>query len=56
MSIPKRIVPLAAVAVVGLAVAWGSGLGNLETPLQGQGKEAPMFEVDPFWPRPLPNH
>jgi hypothetical protein len=20
------------------------------------GKEAPMFEVDPFWPKPLPNH
>ncbi len=20
------------------------------------GKQAPMFEVDPFWPRPLPNH
>lgn len=19
-------------------------------------KQAPMFEVDPFWPRPLPNH
>ena len=19
-------------------------------------KQAPMFEVDPFWPKPLPNH
>ena len=23
---------------------------------QAQGKQAPMFEVDPFWPKPLPNH
>ena len=21
-----------------------------------QGKQAPIFEVDPFWPKPLPNH
>ena len=56
MSIPKRIIPLAAVAVVGLAVAYGSGWGTLETPVQGQEKEAPMFEVDPLWPQPLPNH
>lgn len=23
---------------------------------QGSAKQAPMFEVDPFWPKPLPNH
>jgi DNA-binding beta-propeller fold protein YncE len=23
---------------------------------QGPPKQAPIFEVDPFWPRPLPNH
>src|SRR5215471_13553921 len=23
---------------------------------QGAGKQAPVFEVDPFWPKPLPNH
>ena len=23
---------------------------------QGSGKQAPIFEVDPFWPKPLPNH
>ena len=22
----------------------------------GQAQEAPMFEVDPYWPKPLPNH
>src|SRR5678815_5893936 len=23
---------------------------------QGSAKQAPIFEVDPFWPKPLPNH
>ena len=23
---------------------------------EAQGVEAPMFEVDPLWPKPLPNH
>ena len=23
---------------------------------QGSGKQAPIFEVDPLWPKPLPNH
>jgi len=26
------------------------------TPVDAQAKQAPMFEVDPWWPRPLPNH
>src|SRR5215213_8412261 len=25
-------------------------------PAVAQGKQAPMFEVDPLWPNPLPNH
>ena len=24
--------------------------------VDAQGKQAPIFEVDPFWPKPLPNH
>ena len=24
--------------------------------LNAQGKQAPIFEVDPFWPKPLSNH
>ena len=23
---------------------------------QGSAPQAPIFEVDPFWPKPLPNH
>ena len=29
-------------------------LGPPET-LEAQTAQAPMFEVDPFWPKPLPN-
>ena len=58
MSILKRSVPLAGAVLLGLAVAYSGGWGALETPVQGQagGVQAPMFEVDPFWPKPLPNH
>ena len=45
------------VAVVILA---GLGLGQAwferAAAAQGSGKQAPRFEVDPFWPKPLPNH
>ena len=38
-------------------VALGFGQSRLSTPtVEAQTKQAPMFEVDPFWPRPLPNH
>ena len=29
---------------------------ELDSAAEAQGKQAPMFEVDPFWPKPLPNH
>lgn len=39
-------------AVVGLL-----GLGAAREPTQAQAvKQAPIFEVDPFWPEPLPHH
>ena len=55
---------LAAAAVVACggqpAPAPESGAAAPSTPAVNQanasGKQAPMFEVDPFWPRPLPNH
>ena len=45
----------------GLALAAGiAALGvaqaALEAASQGQTVEAPRFEVDPLWPKPLPNH
>ncbi len=33
-----------------------SGCDTQTDTAQAQGKQAPMFEVDPFWPKPLPNH
>jgi hypothetical protein len=44
-----------AVGLVALIVALGTGQALLEAS-QGQAAEAPRFEVDPLWPKPLPNH
>ena len=43
-----------AVCLLGLTL----GLAVLDRPAgaQAAGPEAPKFEVDPFWPKPLPNH
>jgi DNA-binding beta-propeller fold protein YncE len=38
----------AAVTLAGVAID--------RTPVEAQNKQAPMFEVDPWWPQPLPNH
>jgi DNA-binding beta-propeller fold protein YncE len=53
MLTKKSVFTLAAVAVV--IVALGFGQNALDNDVQAQTKEAPMFEVDPFWPKPLPN-
>ena len=42
----------------GLAVAFGVvwlARAQFESSVVAQSVQAPMFEVDPFWPRPLPN-
>ncbi len=43
---------LALAAVLGI----GSMIVNKRTVVQAGGMTAPKFEVDPFWPKPLPNH
>jgi DNA-binding beta-propeller fold protein YncE len=45
-------------ALCGLIVALGIGQAVLENKATAQGRtvQAPMFEVDPLWPKPLPNH
>ena len=43
-------------AVAALLVALGCAEKALDNAAEAQGKQAPMFEVDPFWPKPLPNH
>jgi DNA-binding beta-propeller fold protein YncE len=51
-----RKVVLRSVAVVAIVVVLGCGQRALDNAAQAQSKEAPVFEVDPFWPKPLPNH
>ncbi len=52
---------LAALAIVGsvglvTCAQSGGGDGDGTQTAQAGGMMAPMFEVDPFWPKPLPNH
>lgn len=53
----KRTV-LAGAAVIALLVALGIGQAVLQNQADAQARtvQAPMFEVDPLWPKPLPNH
>jgi DNA-binding beta-propeller fold protein YncE len=46
------------VATLGVIFALGVGSSLLEKKarVEAAGVQAPMFEVDPLWPRPLPNH
>jgi DNA-binding beta-propeller fold protein YncE len=46
----------AAIAAAVLIAVAGCGQKALDNTAQAQDKEAPVFEVDPFWPKPLPNH
>ena len=39
-----------------LVLALGAAYTFLERRTWAQAKEAPRFEVDPFWPKALPNH
>jgi len=48
----------AGVAFVALLLALGAGQAVLQNKADAQARtvQAPMFEVDPLWPKPLPNH
>ena len=42
---------------IAFAAAVVAGLFSLATDAgRAQSKQAPVFEVDPWWPQPLPNH
>jgi DNA-binding beta-propeller fold protein YncE len=45
-------------ALIAVIVALGAGQAALQNRADAQGRtvQAPMFEVDPLWPKPLPNH
>lgn len=48
---------MAAAGVAGVfALACGQAMLDDASPAQAQGPQAPIFETDPLWPQPLPNH
>ncbi len=47
---------LAATLLVASIAAVGVGQRALQGAAQGKAVQAPTFDVDPFWPQPLPNH
>ena len=49
---PKLILACAAVGAAAALLATQPRLGDAS---QGQAAQAPLFEVDPMWPKPLPN-
>jgi DNA-binding beta-propeller fold protein YncE len=50
----RRNAVLAGALVTGIAGLW-AGQAALEAAAMDQQVRAPVFEVDPFWPKPLPN-
>ena len=54
MITKKHIIAFALLAAITATTGCDQTTVNNET--QSEGKIAPMFEVDPFWPKPLPNH
>ena len=51
----KRMLISASAAIIAI-VAVACTQESLDNSARAEGKTAPMFEVDPFWPKPLPNH
>ena len=54
MITKKNIIAFTLLAAITATTGCDQATVNSET--QSEGKKAPMFEVDPFWPKPLPNH
>ena len=51
----KRTIMLGGLATA-LVIALGAGQAALQAATDAQTVKAPRFEVDPYWPKPLPNH
>ncbi|MEP6730076.1 MAG: hypothetical protein ABJE10_05540, partial [bacterium] len=51
----RRTVVVGSIALT-LIVALGAGQAALQAATKAQSVKAPKFEVDPMWPKPLPNH
>ena len=57
---PSKYLAIAAFVVLCAACGGDAGAGTpmdmASDPAVADGSMAPMFEVDPLWPKPLPNH
>src|SRR5689334_25224456 len=53
---PKRLLIGTTLLVTLAALAISERLLENRTVAEAAGVQAPMFEVDPLWPKPLPNH
>jgi hypothetical protein len=51
----RRLYVGAGVLALAAALAAGAALLGKPAVVQAAGEQAPKFEVDPFWPKPLPN-
>src|SRR5262245_30994551 len=56
MTMDRSIARRLGVTVAALLMAGGLGAYREFVGAQGGAKQAPIFEVDPLWPKPLPNH
>src|SRR5277367_7178579 len=52
----KNLYTAAALIVVLVALGLTSSLLSKKAVVHANGATAPHFDVDPFWPKPLPNH
>src|SRR5690606_1979070 len=55
MPVTKTKVAVATALALGFA-GFGVGQFKLQQQADADSIKAPAFEVDPFWPKPLPNH
>ncbi len=56
MRKPRLLMGAASMVLVAALGIGANLLDNRAVAARQAGVEAPMFEVDPFWPKPLPNH
>ena len=51
-----RLVPSILAGVAGISIVAAVTRPGAEAAIQGSTVQAPRLEVDPYWPKPLPNH
>ena len=52
----QKLLVGASLATLLIVLGCGQAMVDEEAPEEAQGQQVPMFEVDPLWPKNLPNH